>query len=196
MKRRILLLLVLFTLSTGLDAQTKSHPIKESEVPEGVKQAFNDALGYPVEEWIKFSVNESSRYVAVFKLLDPSTGKIIQNRYRYTNTGWLTSFSQYRGNGRGVNDFLQDYLGEVYEGTFKAKLDKVLKENTLISFEAFYFVPGNQNQEHPGVYTNRFVVMDKKGKRFAIYYDYKGVEVDITKYPVRRIEAEELDEQG
>ncbi|MBX2946190.1 MAG: hypothetical protein KF725_10175 [Cyclobacteriaceae bacterium] len=193
MIRKILLILVFFIAFSDTVAQTQRQSLKENEVPDAVKQAFNDALGYPVEEWVRFSVNETPRYVAVFQQLDPSSGKVLQNRYRYNSNGKLTSFSQYHGDGNGVNDFPGIYLGESYSGAFKARINKLLKDNTLISLEAFYFIPGNPAQDKEGIYTHRFVFKDKKGKRFLVYFNREGTEVDITRYPVRQAEAEEMD---
>ncbi|MBX2899243.1 MAG: hypothetical protein KF775_06320 [Cyclobacteriaceae bacterium] len=189
---RLLLLVFAITTFTHVHArQTKGQPLNESEVPTAVKAAYENELGFPVEEWVKLTVNEAPRYVAVFRMLDPATGKMVPNRYRYTANGKLTSYSKYFGSGANEeSNFYLDILGDV-EASFQSKIEKLLREKTLQSFETFYFVPGNQT--NLSTITHRLVLKDKKGKQQIIYFDRQGTEVDITKYPVRKIEAEELD---
>jgi hypothetical protein len=172
----------------------KAQKIDESLVPKAVAESFNNNIGFPVESWIKLTLsNGQVRYVAVVQQMDQTSGKTLQNRYRYNESGRLTSFSQYRGDGKGESkDFLVIYLGS--GGVSDALLNnfkKITQNNTLISFEGFTFSPGNKTEEF--ISTHRIVYKDKKGQKVVTFLDSEGKEIDMTKYPIRRLEAEELD---
>jgi len=195
MKNHVLTLLFATGALVALHAQkvTKSEKIKESQVPQAVKEMHDNSIGFPAEEWIKLTVNDVPRYVAVVQQMDPSSGKTLQNRYRYADNGRRTSSSQYRGNGKGEGkDFLSVYLGTGgVDAAFENKIAKLIQENTLVSFEGFGFSPGNQTDQY--LSTHRLVLKDKKGQRVILYFDKDGKEIDMSKYPVRRLEAEEID---
>ncbi|MBX2914060.1 MAG: hypothetical protein KF856_02185 [Cyclobacteriaceae bacterium] len=187
---KTLLLIAMVWISTGLLAQPFTESIKEADVPAVVKETFENNVGFPVDEWRKLTISGAPRFVAVFQMLDPASGKTLQNRYRYNNNGRLTSYSQYRGSGIDqAKDFYLDFLAEASDA-FRKRIQKLLQDNTLLAFEGFSFVPGNQTDF---IHTHRFVLKDKKGKRTVIYFSKDGTEVDMTNYPLRKTEAEELD---
>ncbi len=195
MKRLFFTLLISTTVLVSLNAQkiTGRQKIKEAEVPKAVKEAYANSIGFPVDEWVKLTIADQPRYVAVFQQMNSSSGKTLSHRYRYNEQGKLTSGSEYRGDGKGEEkDFFADYLGIDADESFVIKIGKLLKENTLLSFEGFDFVPGNQPEKFIQR-THRFILKDKKGQRVILYFDGEGKELDISKYPLRKAEAEEID---
>lgn len=172
-------------------AQNKPASIKieEKEVPDAIINKEGIADGFPIENWNKFMLNDSQlRFVAVYQQMNPSSGNVLQKRQRFTSDGRLTSISEYRGNKK------ED--AEVYLGTggvdpkFLEKFNKKIKEFNFISFEGFTFFPGNQNQS---IETHRLVLKDKSGRKVTAYYDRAGNEIDMSKYPIRLLESQELD---
>ena len=65
-----------------------------------------------------------------------------------------------------------------------------MKEFSLVSFEGFSFMPGNQSE---WVTTHRLVLKDKKGQKSVVYYNGDGKEVDMSRYPIRLLESQEMD---
>jgi hypothetical protein len=185
-----LLLISLIWIGSALQAQPNAESIKATDVPTVVKETFENNVGFPVDEWRKLTINGAPRFVAVFQMLDPTSGKTLQNRYRYNNSGKLTSYSQYRGSGIDqAKDFYLDFMADVSDA-FRKRVQKLLQDNALVAFEGFSFVPGNQTDF---IHTHRFILTDKKRKRTVIYFSKDGTEIDMTNYPLRKIEAEELD---
>ncbi|MBX2895160.1 MAG: hypothetical protein KF763_06950 [Cyclobacteriaceae bacterium] len=185
-----LLLISMVWISNALLAQPVTESVQDADVPAVVKEAFENNVGLPVDEWRKLTISGTPRFVAVFQMLDPTSGKTLQNRYRYNNNGKLTSYSQYRGSGIDqAKDFYLNFFTDASDALRK-RIQKLLQDNTLLSVEGFSFVPGNQIDF---IHTHRFVLKDKKGKRTVIYFSKDGTEVDMTNYPLRKTEAEELD---
>lgn len=192
--KKSILSLILLVVAPVLYSQTipKREEIKASQVPKSVMENHDNTIGFPAEKWVKLTINDQPRYVAIVSQMNPSSGKTLKHHYRYNENGKATSNTEYRGNGKGEEkDFFISYLGTGPEDTsFQDKIAKLLKENTLISFEGFGFTPGNLDQY---IATHRFVIKDKSGKKVMLYFDSNGKEVDISKYPLRLIESMEMD---
>ena len=194
MKKLFFTLLIFTAAVMSLPAQkiTKTQKVKDTQLPKAVKEAYENSMGFPVSEWVKLIINTMPRYVSVFQQMNPSSGKTLTSRFRYDEKGKLTSRTEYRGDGKGEEkDFFYDYLsGDAGDG-FENKIAKLLQDNTLISYEGFSFVPANQPDKEFA--THRFVLKDQKGQRVILYFDTDGKEIDMSKYPVRKVEAEEMD---
>ncbi len=193
MKTRIAFSVVILSFPFLLSiAQTNSKriQIEAEKVPEAVKAAFMNSVGWNDIKWFKMRMdNNQTRFVAVFEMMDPTSGKMLANRYRYTEAGKFTSSSQYRGSGAGGED-LSVYLGTGgVEDAVLEKFKKLLKENQLASLEGITFIPGNQNNAISG---HRFVLAGNK-KKVVRYMDSEMNEFDMAKYPVRLLEIAEMD---
>lgn len=193
MKTRIAFFIVILSLSFHLiiaQTNSKSIQIEAERVPEAVKAAFMNTVGWEDIKWFKMRMdNNQTRFVAVFEMMDPASGKMLVNRYRYTEGGKFTSSSQYRATGAGGED-LSTYLGTGgVENAVLEKFKKLLKENQLVSLEGITFIPGNQNNAISG---HRFVLAGNK-KKVVRYMDSEMNEFDMAKYPVRLLEVAEMD---
>ncbi|KOY84410.1 hypothetical protein AD998_20610 [bacterium 336/3] len=170
----------------------KSSKIDANKVPQAIRTAFMNNVGMEPVTWFKMVVNNKQvRYVVAYEKLNNASGKLLSYRDRYDEAGNFTSSSEYRGNGSN-NEDLRIYLGtggvenDVYE-----RFNKLLKEYKLISFEGFTIVPGKQQEKSFG--GHRFVLQDKEKQKVVKYFDSNMKEINMTKYPIRLIELEEMD---
>gem|GEM_PF-2805205 len=184
------ILFFLLGIAVASIAQTTPVKVEEANVPKAVVEGFNNTIGFPAT-WYKSTLsNGQVRYVAVTEQMDNATGKMNKFRYRYTEAGRLTSFTQYRGaaKGQSEDDLLASFgTGDVEQGVtdrFKA----INKANNITSLEGFSFSPGNSTET---IKVHRLVITDKSGKRKVIFLDQAAKEFDMSKYPVRLLEAGE-----
>jgi hypothetical protein len=95
----ILSLLLIGFWSVEAQVNVKADKIEESQVPQAVKEAYNNAYGFPVKSWEKHesSIKNKSgvKYVASFESLDPSSGKMLTTRARYKEDGTFISYTTY-----------------------------------------------------------------------------------------------------
>lgn len=188
--KKVVHLIIAFCLIIGvLHGQNSSERIDESQVPPAVKNKEGLADGFPIEAWFKVKLSNSQiRFVAVYQQLNPASGKVLQKRQRLTSDGRITSQSEYRGNDKTDAAI---YLGTGgVDEKFLETFNKKMKEFSLVSFEGFSFMPGNQSE---WVTTHRLVLKDKKGQKSVVYYNGDGKEVDMSRYPIRLLESQEMD---
>jgi hypothetical protein len=195
MKPKIISLILCFCLVViNIQAQTrpKSFKIDTVKVPQVVKTAYMSTIGFEPIGWFKMVVtNEQVKYVVAYEKLHNASGKFLQYRDRYAETGNFTSSSEYRGNGSN-NEDLSIYLGTGgVEDAVYEKFNKLLKDYKLISFEGFTIVPGKQKDKAFG--GHRFVLQDKDKKNIVKYFDSEMKEINMTRYPNRLLELEEMD---
>lgn len=184
------ILFFLLGITVASIAQTKPVQVEETKVPKAVVEGFNNSIGFPAT-WYKSTLsNGQVRYVAVTEQMDNTTGKMNKFRYRYTEAGRLTSFTQYRGSAKEQteDELLMAFgTGDADPGVHQ-RFKAINKANNITSFEAFSFSPGN-SPETIKVY--RLSITDKSGKRKVLFIDGDAKEFDMSKYPVRLMEAGE-----
>lgn len=64
------------------------------------------------------------------------------------------------------------------------------KASFTLSFERFSFVPGKRDAQ---VSVHRVRLTNARGEAVTVAVDDEGREVDLSKYPVRKLEGEDLD---
>ncbi|MCU0697144.1 MAG: hypothetical protein MUC96_11485 [Myxococcaceae bacterium] len=192
MLRPALIALLLATpLASFAQAPTR-QPLTEAQVPKAVLTALDATLGGPADSWEKVTLkNKQARVVATLTRLNPSSGVMVTQRVRYTEDGRQTSMTEYQAKAPKTFEEVEPYLGT--GGVNPALTEKVkglFKTGRIVSFERFSFAPGKQDTQ---VVVHRVRLANAKGEVATVAVDDEGRDVDLWKYPVRKLEGEDLD---
>jgi hypothetical protein len=174
-------------------AQTPTRqPLTEAQVPRAVKASLDATLGGPADRWERVTLKKNQvRLVATLSRLNPSTGAMVTQRVRYTEDGRQTSTTEYQAKAPATFDDVRVYLGtgEV-SPALEEKVKSLFQVGRLISFERFTFVPGAQDRQ---ITVRRVRLTDAKGATQTVTLDEEGRDVDLSRFPNRKLESEDFD---